>query len=74
MKNLIIVAAFLVSTYAFAGAQSAGLNKHSPQLNALGSAFKTHPNVVPKINPNDITMGYTGEDVYRITDPKITTA
>lgn len=64
MRLLSVTAvALLVSTISFADAQSSGFAKNSTQLNALGSAFKSQPVVAPTINPNDITMGYAGEDV-----------
>ncbi|MBX3709763.1 MAG: hypothetical protein KIT56_03380 [Gammaproteobacteria bacterium] len=64
-KFIIVTAAILATTYAFANAQSLGFSKNSPQLKSLGAAFKVHPTVAPKINPNDITMGYAGADVSR---------
>ncbi|WP_148339459.1 hypothetical protein [Aquicella siphonis] len=62
--------AMLASSLTFADTASSGSGKSSTQLKALGSAFRSHSTVVPTINPNDITMGYAGEDVAR----KITTA
>lgn len=64
MKSLVItVAAILVSASTFAGAQSTVPSKHASQLKSLGSAFKSYSTVVPKIDSNDITMGYAGQDV-----------
>lgn len=62
MKRLLIItAAILVSTYTFADFQSSG----SSQLKQLGMAFKSKPIAEPKINSNDITMGYAGQDISR---------
>ena len=36
------------------------LQQNSEQLKPC-SAFKHHSNIVPKIDPNDITMGYAGQ-------------
>lgn len=62
--------AMLVSSLSIANAASLGTGKNATQLKGLGSAFRNHSTVIPTINPNDITMGYAGEDVAR----KITTA
>lgn len=65
MKKLTAIAvAILVSSYAFADTAT-GFSKGSPQLKALGSAFKAgaHATISPSTNTNDITMGYAGEDV-----------
>ncbi len=62
MKSFILlVGALLISSISFANAS--GLSKGSPQLNALGSAWRAHPSV--KESPNDITIVYGGEDVSR---------
>lgn len=65
MRSSIITAmistiAILLVANAFAGTQS-DFSKSS--LKSLGSAFKTHSTVTPKIDPNDITMGYAGQDI-----------
>lgn len=63
MKQMIIVAgAFILCTCSFAGT---GFSKGSSQLNALGSAWKSHQPAQIKLNQNDITMGYAGDDVSR---------
>lgn len=60
MKRLLIVtAAILISSHAFADFQSSG----SSQLKQLGMAFKSKPIAEPQINSNDITMGYAGQDI-----------
>ena len=62
MKNSIItMVAILLTANAFA--QSASLDRSSQQLKSLGSAFKSHSVITPKIDHNDITMGYAGQDV-----------
>jgi hypothetical protein len=48
----------LMSTLTFAGQSNQAL-----QLKSLGSAFKPHNIIAPKIDPKDITMGYTGQDL-----------
>lgn len=64
MRHLILTAvAILVTANAFADVHSTGFSKNSKQLNAMGSAFKSHSTVVPTIDPKDITMGYAGQDV-----------
>jgi len=64
MKRLMMTAlAILVSASAIADIQSTGLSKNSKQLQSLGSSFKSNSTVVPKIDSNDITMGYAGQDV-----------
>lgn len=64
MKQLMMTAlVILVSASAFADIHSTGFSKNSKQLQALGSAFKSYSTVVPKIDSNDITMGYAGQDV-----------
>jgi len=61
MKKLtLLIAALVVSTCSFA---NEGLSKNSPQLNALGSAWKSHPAQV--LNQHDLTMGYGGADISR---------
>lgn len=65
MKQMImLVGALVISTCGFAGTQS-GLSKSSPQLNALGSAWKAHQATPAKLNHNDIMMGYAGVDISR---------
>lgn len=63
MKKLaLIFAVLMVSTCSFA-ADQLGLSKNSPQLNALGSAWKAQKS--QPLNQHDITMGYGGEDISR---------
>ncbi len=59
-KLMLLIAALVVSTCSFA---DVGLTKNSPQLNALGSAWKSHQHQV--LNQHDLTMGYGGADVSR---------
>lgn len=63
MKHLIMTAAaILITGNALADSPSL-FNKSSDPLKKLGSAFRQHSTTTPKINPNDITMGYAGQDV-----------
>ncbi len=62
---MIIVSVLAVFTLSTVNAQSSAFNKNSPQLKALGSTFKNHSHIAPKVNSNDITMGYAGQDVSR---------
>lgn len=65
MKRLILLAAtVLVSTCGFAN-EPATLSKNSPQLKALGSAWKATQGISLKDNKNDITIVYGGEDISR---------
>lgn len=64
MKQLIMVlSAILVCTCSFAGTQSEGLAKNSPQLKALGSSWERAQAISPKQNTGDITIVYGGEDI-----------
>lgn len=61
-KHLMIISTaltILATSTSFADTQP---NK-TPQLKDLGSAFKSHSTIAPKIDPKDITMGYAGQDV-----------
>lgn len=70
MKKLMItVAAILISANSFADTQTS-FQKSSTQLSKMGMAFKSHSQVVPKIDANDIMMGYAGQDAYA-RSPKI---
>lgn len=66
-KSTMLAVAVLISTYSFTGAMAMGLGKNSPEMNAITSAFKTatQKSITPTLNSNDITMGYTGEDVAK---------
>jgi hypothetical protein len=59
-QTIMFVGVFLISTCGFAG-----LTKGSPQLNALGAAWKAHPSTQAQLNHNDIMMGYAGVDISR---------
>jgi hypothetical protein len=73
MRQLImLVAAMLMSSYSVADVQSSGLSKNSPQLNALGSAWKTPQSMPSQKSKNDITMVYGGEDIDFSRKPSIT--
>ena len=65
MKQLLtFAAALLVSTYSFADINSTGFGKNSPQLKALGSAWKSSAQTTNLNNvKNDLTIVYGGEDV-----------
>jgi hypothetical protein len=64
MKKLMItVAAILISANSFADTQSS-FQRGSAQLSKMGIAFRQHSKVVPKIDANDIMMGYAGQDAY----------
>lgn len=65
MRNFVLlVIAFLVSTYTFANVQP----QETPSLKSLGSTFKSQ-SVPPKIDPKDITMGYAGQDMTSKPSP-----
>jgi hypothetical protein len=69
MKKLILIAiATVVGTCAYAS--------QSSQLASITSAFKTSPHEKPKIDPNDVMMGYAGEDIYHrlVIVPRTATA
>lgn len=57
-KIFLLVAAILVSSSSLA---DTAFSKNSPQLNSLGSAWKSHHSM--QLNQNDITIVYGGEDV-----------
>ncbi len=59
-KLIFVVAALIVSTGVFAEGQH-GLTKNSPQLNALGSAWRSQQSQT--LSQHDITMGYGGQDI-----------
>lgn len=68
MKQLFtLISIVLVSTCSFAGVSPTGLGKNSPQLNALGSAWKmqTQSAIHPAQTTNDLMMVYGGADVSR---------
>lgn len=66
MKRLtLIIITLLASTALFAHSTISGPQHGPSQLQSLGAAFKSHSGIAPAINPNDITMGYAGEDVSR---------
>lgn len=68
MKQLmILVAAFLVSSYSFADTQSLALNspsKHAPSLKELSAAWKNQQYMHAQDDKkNDITIVYGGADI-----------
>lgn len=70
-RTILVIAAFLVSANCIA---DSSFSKGSPQLKALGSAWKAHHSIQP--NRNDITIVYGGEDVslHKTTLPEHTIA
>lgn len=61
-KTILITALAIFTTSAFAEIPSTGFSKNSPQLQALGSAFKNESTTRPKIDPS-MMISYAGSDV-----------
>lgn len=65
MKQVtLFIGTILMSALCFANPQTS-LSKNSPQLNALGSAWKTAQSTHAIEGTNDITMVYGGADISR---------
>lgn len=62
-KIMLTLVSVLMVTNVLANTASSNFGKASNQLKSLGSAFKSHSTVTPKIDSNDITMGYAGQDI-----------
>lgn len=70
-KLILLTAVTLISSYTFAATYT---GNHSSSLSSLGSSFRSHATTAPKIDPNDITMGYAGQDVSHKLDNTINAA
>lgn len=62
-KMFLLVCVMLVSSMGFAGIPSTGLSKNSPELKALGSAWKAHPSIQASQLQKNLTIVYGGQDV-----------
>lgn len=56
----LLISVAVLSTTSFAGSS---FNKNSPQLKALGSAWKSQQSVQINKDNDEMTMGYGGQDI-----------
>jgi len=64
MKTLMLVIVTLFFSFNTVSFANTSFHKNSSTLKAFSSAWKNYKALTPKLQPNDITMGYAGEDVY----------
>ena len=64
MKQLLMLIGLAFASSSFAAMPTSGLSKNSQNLKALGSAWNAYHTIQPKLNKDDIEMGYVGQDFH----------